>query len=168
VGGAVGEILPLAVAVAVSPIPIIAVVLLLSTPRGTANALSLMLGYIVGLVVVGAIVLLVSGGADASERGGPADWVSWLKLILAALMFWLAVRYWRSRPRGGTSAELPGWMRTIDRITPGRATAIGVALTAINPKNLILTVGAATTLAQTGISGSRQAASLAVFVVIAR
>ncbi len=36
----------------------------------------------------------------------------------------------------------------------------------INPKNLLLTIAAAAAIAQTGISGSRQAAALAVFVVI--
>jgi len=37
VGGAVGEILPLAVAIALSPIPIIGLVLMLGTPRASAN-----------------------------------------------------------------------------------------------------------------------------------
>jgi threonine/homoserine/homoserine lactone efflux protein len=126
-----------------------------------------LLGYVVGLAGVGAIILLVAGGADASDQGAPADWVSWLKLILGLVLLVIARRQWRSRPRGGRAKELPGWMRTIDRFTPGRAVAMGVALTALNPKNLLLTLGAAAAIAQTGISSGRQAAALAVFVVIA-
>jgi FAD/FMN-containing dehydrogenase len=119
VGEVVGQILVLAVGVALSPIPIIA--------------------------VVGGIILLLSSGAGASDHGAPADWVSWLKLILAVVLFGIAIRQWRSRPHAGGQADLPKWMQTIDRFTPGRSVAIGVALSAINPKNLLLTVGAATT-----------------------
>ena len=44
---------------------------------------------------------------------------------------------------------------------------MGVALSAINPKNLLLTVGAAAAIAQTGASALSQAVALAVFIVIA-
>ena len=79
----------------------------------------------------------------------------------------LAVKQWRGRPRGDADAALPGWMRTIDHFTPGRALAMGVALSAINPKNLVLTIGAAAAIAQTGISTGDKAIALAVFVLIA-
>jgi threonine/homoserine/homoserine lactone efflux protein len=167
VGEAIGQVLPLAIGVALSPIPIIAVVLMLGTPAGSSNGPAFVLGWIVGLSVAGAIVLLVSAGADATDQGAPADWVSWLKLILGLLLLAVAVRQWRSRPRPGERAELPKWMRTIDRFTPGRATAMGVALSAINPKNLLLTVAAAAAIAQTGVSSGKQAVALGVFVAIA-
>jgi threonine/homoserine/homoserine lactone efflux protein len=166
-GEAIGQILPLAIGVALSPVPIIAVVLMLGTPKGSINGPGFILGWVVGLSLVGAITLLVANGADASDEGAPADWVSWLKLVLGILLVAIAIRTWRSRPRGSEHAELPRWMKTIDRFTPGRATAIGVALSAVNPKNLLLTVGAALAIAQTGISPGDQAVALAVFVVIA-
>jgi hypothetical protein len=45
-------------------------------------------------------------------------------------------------------------MQTVDRFTTGRSIAIGVALSAINPKNLILTIGAASAIASTGVSAA--------------
>ena len=45
---------------------------------------------------------------------------------------------------------MPSWMRTIDTFTPTRSLAIAVALSGLNPKNLLLTVGAAAAIAQTG------------------
>jgi threonine/homoserine/homoserine lactone efflux protein len=48
-----------------------------------------------------------------------------------------------------------------------RLAAPGVALSAINPKNLLLTVAGAAAIAQTGISAGEQAVSLLVFTVIA-
>jgi threonine/homoserine/homoserine lactone efflux protein len=98
---AIGQVLSLAVGVAISPVPIIAVVLMLATPRARANGLAFVLGWIAGLAVVGTIVLLVSSGASASENGQPATWVSVLELVLGALLLMVAVRQWRGRPRAG-------------------------------------------------------------------
>ncbi len=165
-GDAIGQVISLGVGVALSPVPIIAVVLMLATERGRANGPAFILGWLIGLSVVGVIVLLVSSGADASESGEPAQWVSVLKLVLGVLLLLIAVREFRSRPRGDVEATLPGWMRTIDRFTPQRSLALGVGLSAVNPKNLLLTVGAASAIAQSGISAGQQAIALAVFVVI--
>ena len=165
-GDAIGQVLSLGVGVALSPIPIIAVVLMLATERGRANGPAFILGWLIGLSVVGAIVLLVSGGADASESGEPASWVGVVKLVGGVLLLLVAARQWRGRPHGDAEASLPGWLRTIDRFTPQRAIALGVALSAINPKNLILTIAAATAIAQTDIGAGQQAIALAVFVLI--
>lgn len=166
-GDAIGQVLPFAVVVALSPIPIIGVVLMLGTPRARSNGPAFILGWLVGLSVVGAIVLLVASGANASESGEPASWVGVLKLVLGALLLLVGLKQWRGRPRGDADAALPGWMRTVDHFTPTRAAAMGVALSAINPKNLVLTAAAATAIAQTEIATGDQAIALAVFVLIA-
>jgi threonine/homoserine/homoserine lactone efflux protein len=165
-GDAIGQVISLGIGVALSPIPIIAVVLMLATPRGRVNGPAFLGGWVLGLSVVGAIVLLVSGGADATSGDQPADWVGWLKIVLGVLLLAVAARQWRGRPRGGEAGTLPGWMRTIDRFTPGRAVAMGVALSAINPKNLPLTVAAAAAIAGTGASTGGQVVALAVFVAL--
>jgi len=164
---AIGQVLALGVGVALSPIPIIAVVAMLGTPRGRSNGTAFLLGWIGGLAVVGAVVLFVFGGADASEKGQPADWLNVVKLVAGVLLLRLAFREWRKRPREGKEPELPSWMRTLDRFTAGRAATIGAVLSGANPKNLLLTVGAASAIAQTGISTGRQAVALAVYVAVA-
>jgi threonine/homoserine/homoserine lactone efflux protein len=166
VAEAIGQILTLGVGVALSPIPIIAVVLMLGTPRGRANGPAFVLGWVIGLAVVGAIVLAVAGGAGANEDAEPATWVDVVKLVVGALLVLVAVRQWRGRPRRDAEAELPGWMRTIDTFTPTRSLAIAAGLSGINPKNLLLTVGAATAIAQTDISTGEQAIALAVFILV--
>jgi threonine/homoserine/homoserine lactone efflux protein len=64
------------------------------------------------------------------------------------------------------SPELPAWMKTIDTFTPAKAAGMGVLLSAVNPKNLILVVGAAAAIAQTGAGAVDQAVALAVFVLL--
>jgi threonine/homoserine/homoserine lactone efflux protein len=163
---AIGQVLSLAVGVALSPVPIIAVVLMLGTARARANGPAFVLGWMLGLGVVGTIVLVAAGSANASEDAEPADWVGVLKLVLGLLLVLIAVRQWRGRPRAGEEAAMPKWMRAIDTFTPMRSFAIAVALSGINPKNLLLTVGAAAAIAAVGASTADEAVALAVFVVI--
>jgi threonine/homoserine/homoserine lactone efflux protein len=167
VADAIGQVLSLAVGVALSPVPIIAVVLMLGTPRARANGPAFVLGWIVGLAIVGTLVLVAAGSANASEDAEPANWVGVLKLVLGGLLLYLAFKQWRGRPRGGAQAAEPKWMQAIDTFTPMRAFAIAIALSAVNPKNLLLTVGAATAIAQTGAATGDQAVALAVFVFVA-
>ena len=166
-GQAIGQVVSFGVGVALSPVPIIAVVLMLATPKGRTNGLAFLAGWIVGIAVLGTIVLLIAGGASASKHDNPATWVSIVKIALGALLLLLAVKQWRGRPQGDTEPELPGWMKTIDTFTPVRAAGIAVVLAAINPKNLLLVVGAATAIAQTGTSTGSQAVAMIVFIVIA-
>jgi threonine/homoserine/homoserine lactone efflux protein len=166
-GQAIGQVLSFGVGVALSPVPIIAVVLMLATPKARVNGPSFLAGWIVGIAGLGAIVLLAASGASASKHGTPATWVSILKIVLGLLLLLLAAKQWRARPRADNEPRLPAWMKTIDRFTPGRSTAMGIALSAINPKNLLLVVGAATAIAQTGADTFSQAVALAIFILIA-
>ena len=163
---AIGQVLSLGVGVSLSPIPIIAVVLMLGTPRARVNGPAFVLGWVLGLAIVGTIVLAVAGGAGADDGGEPASWVGWLKLALGALLLLVAVRQWRGRPRAGEAGTLPKWMQTIDQFTPGRAFGIAGALSGINPKNLLLTAGAAAAIAQAGLDTGEEAITLGVFILV--
>jgi threonine/homoserine/homoserine lactone efflux protein len=165
-GEAIGQVLSFGIGVSLSPIPVIAVVLMLATPRGGRDGPAFLLGWVVGLGVAGTIVLLASSGADASDDGAPATWASILKLVLGLALVALAVKQWRGRPRGDAEPELPSWMSTIDGFTPVRSLAMGAALSAVNPKNLIMIAGAAAAIASTGSSSGDQAVALAVFVLV--
>ena len=163
---AIGQVLSFGVGVALSPVPIVSVVLMLGTPRARSNGPAFVVGWIVGLAAVGSIVLLVSSGANASENGEPANWVNWLKLALGLVLLLIAVKQWRGRPAGGDHAKLPKWMQAIETFTPTKAAGLGVLLSTVNPKNLLLVVSAAAAIAQTGASAGDQAVALAIFVLI--
>ncbi|HET9292556.1 MAG TPA: GAP family protein, partial [Actinomycetes bacterium] len=165
-GAAIGDILGLAAGVAVSPLPIVAMILVLATPRGRVNGIVFGLGWVLGLAVLGAVVLALAGPADASDGGEPAAWTGWLKLLLGVLALLLAVRQWRGRPAPGSEPQMPKWMASIDRLKPGGAVGLGALLSAVNPKNGGLTIAAAATIAGTGLAGGEQAVVLAVFVLI--
>lgn len=159
--------LPLAVGVALSPVPIIGVVLMLATPRARRNGPAFLLGWILGLAAAGTVLLLIAGAGDVSEGGTPSDTANVVKLLLGAALLVVAARQWRSRPRAGEEATLPAWIEKVDQFTAARAAGLGVLLSAVNPKNLVLIIGAATAIAQAGISAADQALALAIFVALA-
>jgi threonine/homoserine/homoserine lactone efflux protein len=162
---AIGAVLPAAVGVALSPIPIVAVILMLGTPRARTNGPAFALGWVLGLTVVSVIVVLVASGADDPDSTS-ADTVEWGKVLLGVLFLALAHRSWRSRPEHGEPATLPKWMTAVDHFTPVRSLVLGVGLSAVNPKNLALTLAAAAAIAQAGLSGEESTLAIAVFVVI--
>jgi hypothetical protein len=165
VGAAIGGTLPLALGVALSPIPIIAVVLMLTTQRARVNGTVFVTGWLAGLAVAGAIALSIAGPADASSSGAPATWVSWLKVVLGAALLLVAALQFRNRPRNGDRVELPKWMGRVDELKPLPAAGLGV-LAGLNPKNLLLVAAAAAAIAQTGISGGEQAIAYLVFALV--
>jgi hypothetical protein len=166
-GQAIGQSLPFAIGIALSPLPIIAVVLLLTTPRAATNGPAFVAGWLLGLGVVGAIVLLLAGPADADTAGAPATWVGWLKLALGVLLLLVAVREFRARPREGEKPAMPKWMGALGKLKPGATLGLAAVLAAANPKNLLLAVGGAVAIAQTGISGSQQVIAYVLFALIA-
>jgi threonine/homoserine/homoserine lactone efflux protein len=58
-------------------------------------------------------------------------------------------------------------MAAIDHVTPVRALALGFALAAVNPKNLLMTVSAGVTIADGALDTGEQVVAVAVFTALA-
>ena len=166
-GQALATVLPLAVAIAVFPIPIIASVLMVGSDRGITKGLVFVAAWGAGLGALCAVSLVFSDSADASESGDPATWVSVLLLVLGVGAIAAAVKQWRDRPRSGGNPSTPRWMQTIDDFTLARATGAGIALTVLNPKNVLLAVAAAAEIAAFGLDVDQQVVAALLFVLIA-
>ena len=101
-----GEILPLALGIAISPIPIIAIILMLITPKARSNGLAFLVGWMTGLAVVGGIALALANavGLSASSEASQAESV--IKLVLGVLLLLVALRQWRARPQPGETGDV--------------------------------------------------------------
>ncbi len=163
---AIGGLLPSAIAVALSPIPIVAVILMLDTPKARSNGPAFAVGWVVGLTAVSVIVLLVAHGASDPDSASSTS-VNWVTLGLGVLFLGLARQQWRKRPKKGEEPVMPKWMASVDGFTAPKSLVLGVALSAANPKNLALTLAAAGSIAQAGLSAGEDAIAVTVFVVLA-
>lgn len=163
----IGEILPLAVAIAISPVPIIATILMLMSPRAKAMGFSFLGGWVLGIVVAVTAFTLLAGIIPEPTSGGSQPIVGAIQLVLGAALLFMAVRQWRGRPRSSEDAELPKWMSAIDTMKPAAALGLAFLLAAINPKNLLLAVAAGTAIGRSELEVSATVVVIAVFVVIA-
>ena len=165
-GPVIGDLLPSALGVALSPFPIVAVILMLTTPRGRANGPAFAVGWVVGLTVLCLLVLWLAGGSDDPDSDTSTA-VDVLQLVLGLGLLAVAKKQWDKRPVPGEAPVLPKWMDTLQDFDVPRALAVGVALAAVNPKNLALTLAGAAAIAQGGLSAGGDAVAIAVFVLLA-
>jgi predicted transporter len=122
-GQGISEILTFAVGVAISPVPIIAVTLMLFSQRARVNGPVFLLGWVVALAIVSGVVYALADQADAATGGTTSDAIAWGKIVLGVLFLILAARDWRHRPAACAQPEMPKWMAGIDALKPGRRSA---------------------------------------------
>jgi threonine/homoserine/homoserine lactone efflux protein len=164
-GQAIGDLLPSAFGVALSPVPIIAVILMLGTPKARSNGPAFAIGWVAALAIVSVVVLIVASGSDESGSTS-SDVVNWIKLLFGVLFLVLAAKQWTGRPRPGVEPTPPKWMAAIDGFTGGKSLGLGALLSGVNPKNLALTLASAASIAQAGLSTGQSAIAVAIFIVI--
>ena len=157
------ETLPFAIGVAASAVAVIALVLILQGSRALPSGLSFTLGWVLGVGVVCAVG--VAFGLAVSDD--PARWTQWLRTLLGALLLVAAIRKWRQRVPSGQEPTPPKWMSGLQDSAPGKAAVLGFLLGGINPKNLMLTLGAAATLGASGLSSSELWITGIAYVVVA-
>ena len=162
-GTVIGEFLPLAVGVAISPIPIVAAILMLLSKNAGSTGSGFGLGWVVGIFAATGIIALLSGALDTPDSGGSSGSVSWIKVALGVLLVVLAGSQWRARG----DASVPKWMQALDRLNFPKAAGLGVALSAINPKNLLLCASAGLVIGTGGLGTGEAVGALVVFTVIA-
>src|SRR5687767_4020994 len=96
----IGALLPAAMGIALSPIPIIAVVIVLGTPNARKTGSLFALGWILGLTAVSVVAVLVFEGAE-DEGMAISTAAALLQLAVGALFMFLAWKQWRKRPPRG-------------------------------------------------------------------
>ena len=166
-GQVIADTLPYAEGVAISPMPIIVVILMLISARARSNGLAFLVGWAGGLAVVGGVVLLVSEVANLSAGGGTSLLGPGVKLLLGLLFFFLAYREWQKRPKPGEEPEMPKWADSIDSFTPLMALRIAVLMGGLSPKNLSLTLAGALTIAEADLKVAQTLIGLGTFILLA-
>ncbi|HEY1485251.1 MAG TPA: GAP family protein [Micromonosporaceae bacterium] len=166
-GTVIGDILPLALGVAISPMPIIAVILMLLSARAGPASTAFLVGWIAGIVIAATIITILAEVAGLSNSGNGSTAGAIIKLIVGALMLLLAVKQWRSRPSPDVEPPAPKWLSALDTMTPGKSGGLGFALAAANPKNLLMTLAAGVAIGQAELPVGQIVIVIAIFTVIA-
>ncbi|WP_286288554.1 GAP family protein [Microbacterium sp. ASV49] len=133
---ALNQLLPLAVGIAVSPLPIVAVVAILLSARGRTAAPAYTGAF--ALVTLGFVAIGAASGGSASAAAGRTTVMLVLASLLTAGFAVLSVLSWHARPRAGAVPKTPGWLAAVDTITPVRAAGLGLLMAVTNAKNIPL------------------------------
>jgi len=156
---AFGTLLPIALAVAVSSVPITLTILILLSPKRNRVAIPFLIGWVVGMAVVVVIFALGAAALPIRSIRTSQKAIGIAEIIVGVAVLLMAVLSWRRAARGSAPHRSKA-MDTVDRLGP--ATALGLAaILNLRPKGLLL--GAAAGLA---IAGARLKDTDAVIVIV--
>jgi len=157
--------LPIALGVAASSMTILALMILLMTPRALPNAYSFLLGWFVGLFLVGGLVLISPGLNEYTS--GPTPAAGWIRIGLGSLFFLISLIISKDLPKRGQVTAPPRWMEKVDTYGPFQAMNVGLFLSILNLKNAAMVASGAVVIAAGGLSFIQEVVLLIIFCFIA-
>jgi threonine/homoserine/homoserine lactone efflux protein len=168
-GSAIAEVAPTAIGMAlINPLPIMAVILMLLSPRGKSTAPAFLAGWVLGMLVVFLLLLFVVSPENiVGDDSDPSTLSSIVRLLLGVALLFLAFRKWRTRPQDDEEIELPSWMGALDRASPAAALGFGAFFSGLNPKNLPFTIAAVIAIAQGELAAGQKLIPIVIYVLLA-
>ena len=160
-----GELLPIAVAVAVSSVPITATILILLSPKRSRSAIPFLIGWVVGMAGVVLVAAAAASTLPISPLRAPQKAIGIAQIIVGFAVLVVAVIAWRRAARG--PADRPStWLDRVDRM--GAAAALGFAIALnLRPKGLLLGAAAGLSIAGASLNETEAAIVVAIYVGLA-
>lgn len=161
----IGDILPLAVAAGLSPIPLIAAVLIVMSARPRLSGAAFAVGWIVGCSIVVLLGAVAAELLQNNDAAGTPTVLAWVRIAFGVALLFLAVR--KVVAARGVEAQLPAWMSGLMSAGPARSIGLGLLLSAANPKNALLGIAAGMSIGSAPVSTDMAVAAGTVYVVMA-
>jgi threonine/homoserine/homoserine lactone efflux protein len=161
-----GEILPLVIVVAVSPINIVAAILLLFSKRPIANASSYLIGFMLGVAAVLSGLTALADGIGLDPDSNRSRWASGLLLVLGVFLLVVALRKFAHRPGADDEPDPPKWMQGISEFGAGKSFGAGLSIGALNPKNIAVALASGVVIATAQMPALQQVWVVVIYTVI--
>lgn len=160
-----GELFPYAIGVALSPLPLIAVLLVLRSLAGRAAGAAFLAARLVVILAVAAIAALVADFLPESN-GVSATGAAIRILLGTVLMVWAATKLIQ-RSKAAAEPSPPQWVAALEGTTTLGAARWGVILSAANIKELAFGIGAGVTIGSAAIGIGPTIAAAAIYAILA-
>jgi hypothetical protein len=158
-----GEILPLAFAVIISPMPLVAVITLLLGPKGRGNALAFTIAFAVSFF---AVTLAFASGSKSTTQSD-SFFATVFHIVIgfafAALFFYLAFWSWRKRPKKDATPVEPKWLAAMDSFGVVKSAGLGLLLGVANVKNIPIAIAAGSEIGTADLAWPLVVACAAIF-----
>jgi hypothetical protein len=163
------HMLPFAVGIAISPVPIITVILMLFTPRPRSNGAGFVLGWFLGIGIPALVVFMVDRVINQGDVATPPSRMALnLRIAVGVILILVAAWNWMHRNKQDVENKKPLLMRVVDSITPWKAILLGFLFADVtNPKNLALTVAGCMAITAGHLSAFGNAIVLTLFTGMA-
>jgi len=158
------ELFTIGIGVAISPLAIVAVILMATSGKGRTNGTAFTLGcYVFSVIFVSLCVLLGrSAGTDDADSGAHVT-VDIVEIVLGVLLLVLAVLQWRGRNHTGT----PKWMSALDGMSIWQAFIAGILISGpLSPKDLPLLIAAGGRISQSPLPAEEIIIVILIFAFI--
>jgi len=155
--------LPIALAIAASPGPILALMILLMMPKAIPNSYSFLLGWFIGLMLVGTLVLY--SPVLNEFTGGPTLVSAWIRISLGASFLLYAVFIVKNIPKKGKAVAPPKWLEKVDSFGFFQALIAGFIFSGPNIKNAAMVATGSVNIRGAGLSFHQELIVLILFCV---
>lgn len=163
---AIGHLLPIAVAVAVSSVPILVAMVLLLSPQRSRTALPYLIGWVAGIAILLSVCALIAHALPArSSATEPDVWIGVGEILVGLALVVLGVLTFRRRGRAKTTT-LPMGLGSVSRLGAWSSLALGFVLN-LRPKGLLLAIAGGLVLRADAGSVPMAIVAVIIFTVIA-
>jgi hypothetical protein len=145
------KLLFLGLAVAVSPIPILALSLVLLTPRRRTNGLAFLIGWVGGLALVSLVAYFLSGLLQSAIGAEAADWTLFIRLAAGVAFILFAFKSWRDGQKRENTSDLPVLAAHVDDMGPAESLGMAGFLGVVGVKNPLLCLAAVSVIVASGL-----------------
>jgi len=141
-------VMPFAIAIIISPVPVAAAITAATSRRRVANGSSFLGGWFIGLLLL--VILFSMLGARLGRE--IEIFIYWLELVLGLFLWGLAWLEWHNRHKKGAT----DLVTAVEDLTPRNAAIFGFLLATItNPKNIPLVAAMGATVAGSGVGAGQ-------------
>ncbi len=162
---ALGSLLPIAVAAALSSVPIMATILILLSDKRNTSALPFLLAWVVGAITVVTVGTIAANSIPQPRPRHSDIVVGILEILLGAALvgFSLHAMFRRGVSPGGSASK---WAEAVGALGAAKSFGLGLALN-IRPKGLILSAAASLALRSAKLNVEDTAVLVLVYSTIA-
>ena len=163
------SLVPLAVAAALQPPQVIALVVLLQARRGATNALAYIAGMSAFRLALGGIIWLMISNVEQRIEGTGGEFgilVGAVLVVLGLLMLVHALRQGLSAH--GEDEAAASWLDKLNDVAPLQAALLGIAFLALDPKDWLVDLSAVDLIADADLSGLESVSAYLAYTLLAQ
>ncbi len=142
---------PLGLGVAVSPLPIVAVLIMLISNRARPGSITLALSWVFGNIVAIGLAVYFAGLVPAPRHGLDLGTEGVFTLLLGIGLLTMGILSRRGRRNSAEPDRPPSWVNSVDHLSPLGAGVVAFTNATTSPKNLALAISAGRLIANSGV-----------------